>query len=98
MLLHEFNNFALGAVAIVSVGLGQEGAMTAMFSFNKLNMRIGGYFCAALRKNADKRIVLGVYDKSRHMDAVKHARPNCAMIIVIPTAKARIRCRNQIIS
>src|ERR1700733_13779422 len=89
-----------GPVAVVAaglIGLRKKGAVPPMFAFDQGDVRIRDYLLAALRRQADERIVQRMQNEGRHSNAVQHPRGGRTIVIVVGTAEAGVERRNAIV-
>src|ERR1035438_7394183 len=61
--LHKRDGLALRPAAVVSIGLSQEGAMTAMLRLEIGDVRIPPQFLASFGQHANERIVVGMQNE-----------------------------------
>src|SRR5260370_6258512 len=97
MFARELDDLAFGPVAIVSVGFGQKGTVAAVFGLDEADVWVGLNLDPSFGKDADKRIILGVQDQRRHVNAFDDPRRRRAMIIIIGAAKTETRRRNELV-
>src|SRR5713226_1917015 len=97
MFARELDDLALGPVAIVSVGFGQKGTVPSVFGLDEADVRVGLNLGSGFGKDADKRMMFGVQDQRRHVNAFDHPCRRRAMIIIIGAAKTEAWRRNELV-
>ncbi len=60
------------AVVAVSITIGEEGTMAAIFGFEKGDIGIGTDLFSSLGKNANERIISGVQNERRNRNAIHY--------------------------
>src|ERR1700685_849161 len=90
----------LGPVPVVAargVSRGEERAVTAVKCLDIGDVRIRDDDLAALRQDAQKRIVESMQDQRRNGDPIEHTRSGCPIIVVIRSGKAGIERGNAVV-
>src|SRR5208283_5629070 len=88
--LDKCDGLALGPTSVVALGLGKEGAMSAMSGFDIGNVRIAQQLLAGFGQHANKRVVIGVHHQRRYSDALEHAGGRGARVVILGIEKTKM--------
>ena len=88
--LDEGNGLALGPASIVAVGFGEEGAVSAVQSFDISNVRIVQQLLTCFRQHANKGIIVRMHYEGGNGNAIHHPRGSGSGVVILSVVKARV--------
>lgn len=84
------NDFAFGPASVITIGIGQKGAMSTISAFVEGNMRVRRHLGASLCRDSYEGIICGMQDEGRYGNLIDDLGSGGALVIIGRTRKPAI--------